>query len=144
VSPPLLVRFTTVVGVVLLIGVGLYAYSIKQQQKNAVLLYVTIVLVNLCKNVIIVYFYFQGTKSGDTLAPYEYFLVILLLVDCVIFTVSETCATHSTRMRQSTVVELDGHTCRCLTIAVWVGCSACGGCSRLPSTPASSSIDPSR
>lgn len=78
--------YTTVIGVVLLIAILIFAYSIKQQQVNFVLVYVGVVLVNLIKNVVLLYFFFEEDKSGDSLSAYEYFLVILLLVDCIIFT----------------------------------------------------------
>jgi len=81
--------FTTVIGVVLLIGVWLYAYSIRQRQTNFVLVYVTILLVNLMKNVLILYFILQQRfKKGKELDPYEDFIVTLLFVDCAIFTPS--------------------------------------------------------
>lgn len=118
--------FTTVIGVVLLIGLGIYAYSIKQQTTNVrhaenrgakreariafssrllahtslvllcspppqfVLLYVSIVLVNLLKNVLILYFFFTDVRHGHRLDTYEYFLAILLCVDVVLLTVRVT------------------------------------------------------
>ena len=59
-----------------------------------VLLYVSIVLVNLLKNVLILYFFFTDVRHGHRLDTYEYFLAILLCVDVVLLTVRGT--DHST------------------------------------------------
>lgn len=79
--------FTTVIGLVILFCLGLYAYSIRQRQTYFVLLYVVVVLVNLTKNILILYFLLEETRHGKSLAPYEYFVVMWLFGDCAIFTV---------------------------------------------------------
>lgn len=80
--------YTTVIGCVLLIGLGLYAYSIRQQQTNFVVLYVLIVLVNLLKNALLLYFYISAAHEGEELEPYEWFLVVMMCIDSVVCTVS--------------------------------------------------------
>ena len=79
--------FSTVIGLVLLVAIWLYAYAIHQRQTNFVLSYLVVVVVNLAKNVLILYFYFRDSRQGQTLDSYDYFLVALMIIDASILTV---------------------------------------------------------
>jgi len=78
--------FTTVIGVVLLAAVYVFAFAIKMRQTTFVLLYLLIVLLNLTKNIMVLIFFFQLLKPKHGLAAFDQFLIGLCFVDVCLLT----------------------------------------------------------
>jgi len=70
--------FTTVIGFVMVIASFLYAHIVRQQKHEFALAYLLLVSMNWIKNVVVVYQY----VTASSMLGYEYFLVILLIIDC--------------------------------------------------------------
>jgi hypothetical protein len=127
-----------------------------------VLVYVLIVLIDLVKNLIMLYFYFMdmkrnkggGTDGSDTLGGYDVFIIVLLFVDGGILTVREreigspqrkrmedtsTNKRHARHMNANELLLIVFLPLQCMPPTYDVL-----SCSHSPSTRASSSINRSR
>lgn len=75
--------FTSVIGLVILLGSYLYAYSVREEKEHFVYFYVFFLGLNLFKNTVIVFFLSASLNTG--LSAYEQVAFAFLIVDDIFF-----------------------------------------------------------
>jgi hypothetical protein len=77
--------FTSIIGLILVVAFIAYAYATKQQKRSFLLGYFLLASLNLCKDFVLLYFYFSESSMEDR-GIIDYFTIIALLLDSLLLT----------------------------------------------------------